>query len=104
MDEHRHAALHVERAAPPHVAVDKIAGERRARPLLSGRRNDIDVTLQEQRRLRAAGQSRHEVGALRCFRIDGAVDSDVREQRADEVDARRFVARRVRRVEADQLL
>ena len=45
MDEHRHAALHVERAASPHVTVDEIAREGGPRPLLPRRRHHVDVPL-----------------------------------------------------------
>ena len=50
VDEHRDAALHVERAAAPDVAVLEPRLERRVRPVLSGRRDDVDVALEQQRR------------------------------------------------------
>jgi hypothetical protein len=46
---HRDAAFHVERAASPDPPVDELAAERLARPILSGRRHDVHVTLQQER-------------------------------------------------------
>ena len=49
-DEHRHAALHVERAATPDLAVDELAGERRMAPLSGFGGNDVYVAVEEKRR------------------------------------------------------
>ena len=57
-------ALHVERAAPPDLAVDKVARERPALPL--GRIREHDVGVREQRQRRAVAgpaQAGDEVGA-----------------------------------------
>ena len=43
VNEHRDARLHVERAAAPDVAVLELGLERRVRPVLAGRRDDVDV-------------------------------------------------------------
>ena len=102
--EHRDAALHVERAAPPDVAVDELAGERRVRPGLSRRRDDVDVSLEEERLRVAARESRDEVRPRRVLRVELRLAARLLEQRLDELDARALVSGRVRRVEPDQLL
>ena len=57
-EEHRDAALHVERASPPHLAVDQVAAERRMSPLARVGRNDVDVAVQEQAAARPLGPRR----------------------------------------------
>ena len=49
-DHHRDARLHVERAASPDDAVDELGVERRMRPLLAGRRDDVDMAVEKERR------------------------------------------------------
>jgi hypothetical protein len=46
-DEHRHAALHVERAATPEDAITDLPGERVDRPLLAGDGDHVDVAVEE---------------------------------------------------------
>ena len=63
VDHHRHAALHVERAATPHVAADDLRGERRMGPGLPDSRHHVDVALQQQRRSLALSlHARDQVG------------------------------------------
>ncbi len=101
-EHHRDAALHVERAAPPDVAVGDLAGERRMRPV-AARGDDVDVALQQQRRTGAAtAQARDQVRPRRLGREDARLAAELLEQVADPLDARALVARRVARVEAQQ--
>ena len=102
--EHRHAGLHVERAAPPDVAVLEPALERRVRPGLAGRRDDVDVALEQQRLRAAAGKAADEVRPAGLLLEGLRLEPFLLEQALDERDARRLVARRVRRVEPDQVL
>ena len=104
VDEHRDAALHVERAAAPDVAVLEPPLERRMRPVLSGGRDDVDVALEQQRRRTASGEPADEVGPRRVLRVDRRLAAGLLQLRADELDARGLVPGRVRRVEPDQLL
>ncbi len=103
-DEHRDARLHVERAAAPDVAVLEPALERRVRPVLAGGRDDVDVPLEQERRRVAAGEAADEVRPAGLLLVELRLAARVLELRAEELDARRFVAGRVRRVEPDQLL
>ena len=100
--EHRDAALHVERAAAPEIPVDQPALERRVRPALPARGDDVDVTLEEKRRRAAA--SRATRFGRPGTRSNVLSRSPRLEQAADELDARGLVAGRVRRVEPDQRL
>ena len=101
---HRDAALHVQRAATPHVAAVELARERRPAPL-PARRDDVDVALQQQRRARSAsGQARDQVRALLLARDYLHLAAELLEQAAYPFDALALVARRVARVEAEQLL
>lgn len=103
-DHHRHARLHVESATAPDLAVDEPRLEGRVRPALAVGRNDIDVAVQEQRRrVPAAAQPTDEVRARRVERVRLGREAGRLEHVADVLDARALVARRVRRVEADQL-
>jgi hypothetical protein len=45
-EHHRHAALHVEGAATPYVAIAQLAGKRLVLPL-PARGDDIDMALQQ---------------------------------------------------------
>ena len=103
-DEHRHAGLHVERAATPDVPVLEPGLERRVGPVLTGRRDDVDVTLEQERRCVAAGDAADEVRPAGLLLVELRLASRVLELPAQELDARLLVAGRVRRVEPDQLL
>ena len=48
-DLERHHRLHVDRPAPPDVAVGDLRGERRMRPALGRRRDDVEVRQEQQR-------------------------------------------------------
>jgi hypothetical protein len=101
-EHHRHAALHVQRAASPDEPVGDLAGERRSRPPAC-RRHDVDVALHEERgRDALAWQAGDEVGALRILRDDAHACAGVGEQRLNPLDAGALVAGG--RVEADQPL
>jgi len=104
VDEHRDAALHVERAAAPDDAVDELGAERRVRPLLPCGLDDVDVAVeQERRRVTGAGDACDEVRARVVAREDARLDAGVVEQLPHVGDARAFVAGRIRRVEPDQV-
>jgi hypothetical protein len=104
VDEHRDAALHVERAAAPEPAVDELAAERRSRPLLAGRRDDVDVPVQQQRRrIAGSGHARDQVGPGIVARDDARLDTGALEQLLYVRDARALVAGRVRGVEPEQV-
>ena len=60
-------ALHVERAPPPHLAVDEVAAERLALPLARVGEHDVGVREQRERRAVAAtANPRDEVRTLRA--------------------------------------
>ncbi len=104
VDEHRDAALHVERAAAPDDAVDEVARERRARPVLAVRRDDVDVAVEEERRrLARPRDAREQVRARLVAREDPPFDARLVEQAAHVGDAGALVAGRVRRVEPQQV-
>jgi len=100
----RDLALHVERAAPPNLAVPQLARERRHRPLGRIGEHDIGVTHEEKRRAVTAANPGHEVRALRHLRDQLAGDAARLEVVAQQLGRDRFVAGRVRRVDADQPL
>ena len=101
--EHRDAALHVERAATPHPAVLEHAVERRVRPFLPGRGDDVDVAVQQERIGVAAGKARDEVRPAGNLLVALRLDSCAAQERLDVRDARFLVTGRIRRVETDQL-
>ena len=104
-DAHRHAALHVERAPAPDVAVRELASERGPAPALAGRRDDVDVAVQQERRPAAGtGMARDEVRPPRRSFEPLRLDPVRAQQRLDVGDTGLLVPGRVRRVEADQLL
>ena len=87
-DHHRHARLHVERAASPYDAVGDLGRKRRMRPLLARGRDDVDVAVEEEWRVAVrAGQPRDEVGSLGLARVQLALDSRRREQALHVLDA-----------------
>ena len=104
VDEHRDAALHVERAAAPDDAVDELGAERRVRPLLPCGLDDVDVAVEQERR-RVAGAGRRATRFGRASSRAKIRDSTpgVVEQLLHVRDALAFVAGRVRRVEPDQV-
>jgi hypothetical protein len=86
------------------VAVAKLAAERFGLPLGRVRRHDVGVREERERRATTgAADPRDEVGALRGLRDQPALDARVLEVGAQVLRGRRLVARRVRRVDADQL-
>src|SRR6185436_12786168 len=104
-DVHRDGAFHVDGAASPNFPCDQIAAERGPCPGLARGRHDVDVTLEEERpALSLAVETCDEIRASRIFCIEPALDPSLSEQAAHELDALRFVAGRVRRVEPDQTL
>ena len=99
--DHRDAALHVERAAAPQPAVDELAAERRARPLLAGGGDDVDVPVQEERRrFPDPAHARDEVRPRVVPREDPRLDARLLERRWTCATHAALVPRRVRRVEA----
>jgi hypothetical protein len=104
VDEHGHAGFHVERAAAPDLAVLEPPLERRVRPALPRSRDDVDVTLEEERRAAGARQPRDEVRPRRILRVARRLDSRGLEPRLEIRDAWSLVPRRVGRVEPDQVL
>ena len=90
---------------PQTHAVDELAAERRVRPLLAGRRDDVDVAVeQERRRLARAGHARDQVRPRR--RPSRRCASRRLRRRASRFMCAThalLVAGRVRRVEADQV-
>ena len=75
--EHRDRPFHVDGAASPDVAVEKLAAERWPRPALVRGRDDVDVPLQQQRRPVAALDPRDEVGAVRDLGVERRLDPGV---------------------------
>ncbi len=98
-----HLPLHVERAAPPDLAVAHLAGERRHRPLGGVGEDDVGVAEQQQRRAVAATRNPgDEAGALGHARVEVAANAVCLEVFAQELGRRRLVAGRVGRVDADE--
>ena len=96
--------LHVERAASPDVAVAHDTGERVDAPCAAVGVHDVGMPEQRQRRpLAAALDARHEVRALRVARDELARDALALEEPLQEDRGGGLVARRVRRVDADQV-
>ena len=101
----RGLVLHVERAPPPHLAVDEVAGPRVAIPLgrdrrapcRCGERNTSDGPV-------AALEPRDEVGAVRLARVQLAVDPAPREVVLEDRRRADLVPRRVDGVDAEELL
>ena len=103
-DHHRHARLHVERAASPHHPVGDLGRERRMRPLLARRGDDVDVAVEKQWRVAVvSGQARDEVGSFGVACVQLALDAGSREQAPHVLDALTLRSRRVGRVEAKQV-
>ena len=74
------------------------------RPLLSGGGHDVHVAVQEERRAAVlTAQPRDEIRPVGVARVQFALDSRFGEQALDVLDARPLVARRVRRVERDEV-
>ncbi len=100
----RHLALHVERPAPPDLAVDDLARPRVALPL--GRVGEHGVGVGEERERRPApvpADPRDEVGALRHLRDQLDLDARVLEVGPQHLGRARLVPGRVDRVGADEL-
>ena len=73
------------------------------RPLLPGRRDDVDVAVQQERISVAAGKPRDEVRPAGSLLVAPGLDSRAAQERLHVRDARFLVAGRIRGVEADQL-
>ena len=96
-------ALHVERAAAPHLALPHLAGERRHRPLGRVGQDDVRVTEEEQGRAVAAPRyARDEVRPLGHPRVRVATRAVRLEVLAQELGRGRLVSGRVSRVHLDQ--
>ena len=67
-------------------------------------RHHVDVPLQQEWRRIAAAQAADEVRPARLLLVRLRLAANLVELRPEEVDAGRLVPRRVRRVEANQLL
>jgi hypothetical protein len=67
-------------------------------------RDDVDVTLEQERRRVAAGQAAEEIRPAGLQLVRLRLAAHLLELRLDERHARRLVAGRVRRVEPNQLL
>src|SRR6202011_5279116 len=95
---------HVESPAAPEVAVDDVAAERLAAPLLVEGRDHVDVTLEQQRRSVAATlDTRHQVGPPGRVLVPRAFDVRVLQHSFDEVDGGVLIAGWVGRVEPDEV-
>ena len=100
----RRLALHVERSAPPQVAVAHLSAERRAAPVGRIGIDDVRVADDRERRARpAAAYPGDQVGACRIPRDPLGFHAVAREVGLEHLDAERLVARRVRRVDPDQV-
>src|SRR5581483_10187856 len=103
--EHGDAALHVERASPPHLVADAFAAERRVLPFGRFRGDHVDVAVEEERRgVAAPGHTRKEIRSVRLEREVSMLDASSIKQAADELEASPLVAGRIRGVEPDQRL
>ena len=101
----RDLALHVERAAPPDLAVTKLARPRIDLPLRSIRHDGVRVREQQQAGPAApAGQARDEVRPLGHLRVELTRDAALREVVAQQLGRGRLVAGRIDGVDPDQLL
>ena len=97
-------ALHVERATAPEVAVAHLARERRHRPVGRVGVDDVGVAGERERRAgAAAAHPRDQVGAPRIARDALALHAVAREIGLEHLGAERLVARRIGRVDADQV-
>ena len=62
-EHHRDAALHVEGAPTPDLAVDELGVERRMCPLSRIRRHDVEVAVEQERRRRASARKARDRGS-----------------------------------------
>src|SRR5439155_24944143 len=89
----------------PDVVVVDLGRERVVLPRLTGRRDDVDVAVEEEGRSGAAAAgTRDQVRAFRLARVDAGLEAGVAQEALDERDAFALVAGRVGRVEADETL
>jgi hypothetical protein len=101
----RDLPLHVECAAPPHLAVAQLTAKRIGVPLRSVREHDVGVRKEKQGRAVAAPRdARNEIRALGDLGVQLAGDAGVFEVVAQQLRGRRLVARRIRRVDANEPL
>ena len=100
----RDVALHVERAATPHLAVDEVARPGVARPLGGVGEHRVGVRHQQEARAVASGKPRDEVRPLGRLRDELARDAVSSQVRGQEVGGARLVAGWVDGVEPKQLL
>ena len=98
-------SLHVEGAATPHLPVTQLTPERIRAPLRRVCEHDVGVREEEQRRPFAATRyARNEVRAFGHTRIQVHLCAALLEVLAQNLRRRGLVARRVGRVDADQIL
>ena len=71
----RHLVLHVEGAAPPHLAVHEVAGPRIALPFGRIRENRVGVAQEHERRPAGSFDSRNEVRPLGHSRVELRLDA-----------------------------
>ena len=100
----RHLALHVERAAPPDLAVDEIARPGVARPLLGIGAHGVGVREQRERGAVAARQPRDEIEPVGRPADELARDPALLEVVAQQLRGDRLVARWVDGVRPQQRL
>jgi hypothetical protein len=104
-DEHRHAALHIQRTAPPEIAIGLIPGERRMGPPLPLCRHHIDVPIQQQwGGVALALEPRDEIRPARNPLQQLHGDVVALKQAGEITDALGLVTRGVGRVEAEEEL
>ena len=98
-------SLHVECAATPHLAVAQLAAERIRAPFGCVGQHDVGVRKEEQRGpVAATADACDEVGALGHPRVQLDLRAARLEVLAEQLGRRGLVARRVGRVDADELL
>ena len=101
----RDLALHVERAAPPHLPVAELARPRVDLPLGRVREHRVRVREEEEPRpLAAARYPRHEVGALGNPRVELARHPVLLQVRAQVLGRDGLVSGRIHGVEPDESL
>ena len=102
-DHHREAALHVQRAAAPDIAVDDAGLERGMTPGLVRGGHDVGVTVQEKgRRVASPGKACDQVRPLGRRRVPDGFDPCIVEKGGDVLDTGTLIARRIRRIELDE--
>ncbi len=97
--------LHVERAATPHLAIAQLTAERVCAPFRRIREHDVGVRQEEQGRpLPPPRNTRNEVGTFGNPRKQVHLRTAFLQVASKKLGRSGLVARRIRRVDADQLL